>query len=134
MCQHRHEMAPGEKVLREDFESFRAAWHRRWREERRADEEGAARALAIARRLASVLYERYGATRVILLGSLARGEFRSGSDIDLAAEGIASSEFFRAGAELERAAEGLRVDLVPIESATPAFVAVLEREGLELDG
>jgi predicted nucleotidyltransferase len=33
---------------------------------------------------------------VVLVGSLARGEFRVGSDIDLAAEGIPVGSLFRA--------------------------------------
>jgi predicted nucleotidyltransferase len=35
---------------------------------------------------------------VILTGSLARGDFRQGSDIDLAADGIPPELFFQAGA------------------------------------
>lgn len=70
--------------------------------------------------------------RVVLTGSLARGEFRVGSDIDLAAEGIPDDRFFRAGADLEAAAGGLHVDLVPIESADSVYLADLDREGIVL--
>jgi predicted nucleotidyltransferase len=69
---------------------------------------------------------------VVLVGSLARGEFQVGSDIDLAAEGIPDDRFFRAGADLEAAAQGFHVDLVPIESAGPDFLADLAREGVVL--
>ena len=69
---------------------------------------------------------------MVLVGSLARGEFSVGSDIDLAAEGIPDDAFFKAGADLEAAAEGLHVDLVPIESANAAFLADLARDGIVL--
>ena len=85
----------------------------------------------IAARLLA-LRDRYGARRVVLAGSLARGDFRVGSDIDLAAEGIPDDQFFRAGADLEASAGGLRVDLVPLESANPDYLADLAREGIVL--
>ena len=74
--------------------------------------------------------ESYGATQVILVGSLCRGEFGDGSDIDLAVSGVSPELFFRAGADLERAAAGVKVDLVPLESANSFFVDAATREGL----
>lgn len=115
-----------------EFESYVQAWRRRWEEERRADEAAAREARGVAEELARLLRERYGVRRVVLVGSLARGEFGVGSDIDLAAEGVPDDQFFRAGADLEAAAGGLHVDLVPIESANPAFLAHLDREGVVL--
>lgn len=115
-----------------EFEPYLRGWRQRWREQRRADAEAAVRARRIAERLAVRLRDDFGARRVVLVGSLARGEFAVGSDIDLAAEGLADDRFFRAGADLEAAAEGLHVDLVPIESANPAFLADLAEEGIVL--
>jgi uncharacterized protein len=115
-----------------EFDSYLRGWRRRWEERRRADEAAARQALRIAGTLAGILRERYGARRVVLVGSLARGEFVAGSDIDLAAEGIPAERFFRAGADLEAAAGGLHVDLIPIESANAAFLADLSRDGIVL--
>lgn len=42
---------------------------------------------------------KHGAQRIILYGSLARGDFRADSDIDLCVEGLSPSKFFRAIAE-----------------------------------
>lgn len=86
----------------------------------------------MAERLAAILRDRYSVSRVILVGSLARGEFRLGSDIDLAVEGLAPGLFFRAGADLEAEARGFSVDLVPIESAQPPFLDAARREGVVL--
>ena len=115
-----------------ELDSYIAGWRERWREQQRTDARAARRARRIAERLARLLRDRYGARRVILVGSLARGEFGSGSDIDFAAEGIADEDFFRAGAEIEAAAGGLQVDLVPLESANPAFLAHVAAEGIVL--
>ncbi len=41
-----------------------------------------------------------GARKVLLFGSLARGEFRTDSDVDLAVEGLPSEVYFRAVGEL----------------------------------
>lgn len=115
-----------------EFEPYLRAWRERWRRQREADAEAAREARLTADRLAARLRDRYGARRVVLAGSLARGDFRVGSDIDLAAEGIPDDQFFRAGADLEASAGGLRVDLVPLESANPDYLADLAREGIVL--
>lgn len=117
-----------------EFEPYLRAWRERWKRQRQADEQAAREARRVAERLALLLRREYGARRVVLVGSLARGDFRSGSDIDLAAEGIPDARFFRAGADLEAAGGGIHVDLVPIESADPAFLTDLEREGIVLHG
>jgi hypothetical protein len=115
-----------------ELDSYLRGWRRRWEERQRTDEASARQALRIAEALARTLQQRYGARRVVLVGSLARGEFVAGSDIDLAAEGIPAESFFRAGADLEAAAGGLHVDLIPIESANAAFLADLQRDGIVL--
>lgn len=115
-----------------EFEPYLRAWRERWRRKREADEKAAREAREIADRLADHLRDVYGVSRVVLVGSLARGDFRVGSDIDLAAEGIPDDRFFRAGADLEAAAGGPHVDLVPLESADPAFLTDLDREGIVL--
>lgn len=115
-----------------EFDSYLRAWRERWRREAEGDAQAARDAMDLARRLARRLRERYGVRRVVLVGSLARGEFRRGSDIDLAAEGVPDALFFRAGADLDAEAGGIPVDLVPLESATAAFCERAFREGVVL--
>ena len=115
-----------------EFDGYIRAWRKRWERGRRADEAAARRAAATARRIARLLARRYGARRVVLCGSLARGEFREGSDIDLAVEGVPIGRFFEASAAAARVAGDVEVDVVPIESATPLYRKWLARDGVVL--
>ena len=115
-----------------EFDSYVRAWQERWRHERRADSAAARSACTIARRVARLLVRRYGARRVVLCGSLARGDFRRGSDIDLAVEGVPAERFFEASAAAARAAGEFDIDVVPIESATRRYREWLAGEGIVL--
>jgi len=112
--------------------SYLDAWRKRWAGEARADAEARARAQVAAKQIARLLREKYGARRIVLIGSLARGDFRVGSDIDLVVEGLDSKVFYKAGADAERTAAGHDVDLVPLESASPALLDQMAREGEEI--
>lgn len=50
------------------------------------------------RKIESILIH-YGAVKVILYGSLARGDYKVDSDIDICYEGISDESYFRAVAE-----------------------------------
>jgi predicted nucleotidyltransferase len=91
------------------------------------------RAMEISREAAHVLRNKYGATRVVLFGSLARTSLLAPtSDIDLYAEGVPGSRFFEAEAEIEKVAKGFRVDLVEPKECTPQLLKEIEDEGIDL--
>lgn len=105
------------------------------REERRAQARAARRqrGLEVALQAAVLLKERFGATRVVLFGSAARGcGFREESDLDLAAEGIPVKDFWRAWAALDTLDPTFEINLVAFEEATPSLLAAIEAEGIEL--
>jgi predicted nucleotidyltransferase len=114
-----------------DARPYIDAWRARWAAAAEADRTAERAAWDTARALAAILRDRFGATRVILIGSLAEGRFRTDSDLDLAVAGVADDRFFRAGAELEAAA-GRPVDLIPLESASAALLAEVGRAGIIL--
>jgi len=78
--------------------------------------------------VAELLFREFGVRKVVLFGSLTRGEARPESDIDLAVEGLPPAQTFRAMARAAEAA-GRHVDLVPVEGTRPEILAIIEREG-----
>ena len=91
------------------------------------------RAWIAARRAADVLRWRFGATRVVAFGSLARRDwFTPWSDIDLAAWDIPPDSFYRAVAAVAGLSPEFKVDLVAPEDCQPALRRVIEQEGVAL--
>jgi predicted nucleotidyltransferase len=86
-----------------------------------------------AKEAAAMLKERYGATRVILFGSLAHKEwFHERTDVDLAVEGLRDEVFYRAWGEADEMIPGRRMDIVGIASAKPSIREAIQRHGVEL--
>lgn len=89
--------------------------------------------LTTVRQVASQIKLRFGATRVILFGSLAHEAwFWPQSDVDLAVEGLDSTSYWEAWRLAEQIIHGRNVDMVEIESARPALKRAIERYGVEL--
>lgn len=110
-----------------------AAAHLRTRAEARAH-AGVQRALRLRAQLpaaAALLRQRYGASEVVLFGSLATESATERSDVDLATRGVAPDDYFAALADL-MAVFGSPVDLVRLESAPPSLVDRIDAEGMAL--
>jgi predicted nucleotidyltransferase len=89
------------------------------------------RAWEVAHQAARLLKREFGATRVVIFGSLIHPElFHIHSDIDLAARDI--QHYYRAVAHLLDLDPEINVDLIPIEDAKPAILGLIEKEGVEL--
>ncbi|MGM0575950.1 MAG: nucleotidyltransferase family protein [Myxococcota bacterium] len=112
---------------RQTLEDLRRREHAR----RRAGVARAARLSAPLETAAERLRSRYGALEVFVFGSLARGEVRAGSDVDLATRGLPAEHYFDALADLMRLFGG-PVDLVRLEEAPPSLVERVEAEGKAL--
>jgi predicted nucleotidyltransferase len=91
------------------------------------------RAWRVAQAAAELLREQFGATRVVVFGTLARREwFTPWSDIDMAAWGISPSAFYRAVAEVTGISSEFKLDLVAPDDCQPSLLQVIEQEGLAL--
>jgi predicted nucleotidyltransferase len=91
------------------------------------------RALMISRQIADLLRKKYGATRVVLFGSLAHNAwFTPRSDIDICAEGIPVDRFFQAESEIQDSSEGFKIDLVDPQECSPELLREIEQEGMDL--
>ena len=96
-------------------------------------QERLGKAWEVARRAAHLLRERFGATHVVVFGSLAHGAwFSPWSDIDLAAWGIPAGQFYRAVAAITGFSADFEVNLVDPEDCRPTVRQAIEREGISL--
>jgi predicted nucleotidyltransferase len=87
----------------------------------------------VARRAAKLLRRNFGASRVVVFGSLAhRAWFTPWSDIDLAAWGIPADRFYSAVAAVTGLSSDFKVDLVDPEDCRPSLRQTLDRERIEL--
>jgi len=106
-------------------------WRRRGANRRERADQAAAEARADLGRITDLLVRKFGAKRIILYGSLARGHFAPGSDIDLAVEGVSKRDYFAALGAVNGITERW-VDLKPIEQLGPRFRHRVLMEGMEI--
>lgn len=91
------------------------------------------RALLAARKAARLLKTEFGAKEVILFGSLARrAGFTRWSDIDLASRGIPSETYLKAMDTVLYLSPEFKIDLVELETCSPALLKSIEKEGKPL--
>jgi len=82
---------------------------------------------------ARLLRERFGATRVVVFGSLAHHNwFGPWSDIDLAAWGIPKHQFYRAVAAVTGISRDFQVNLVDAKGCRLPVEQSIEREGIDV--
>ncbi len=116
-----------------DLARYLATARAREAERQAALEAHRARALDVARQSALVLKTAFGARRVVLFGSLARGGKVSWrSDVDLAVWDVPADRHFVAVGRLQAIDPTVAVDVVRVEDAPPALRAVIDAEGVEL--
>jgi len=86
-----------------------------------------------AKDIAKQLVQDHGARRVILFGSVAKGQpLRPDSDIDLAVEGMPSEAYYRLAGDLQTET-GRPVDLVRLENVRSGLKRIIFLEGVILE-
>ncbi len=86
-----------------------------------------------ARAASHILKDRFGASRVVLFGSLSRSSgFTERSDIDLAAWGIPPEKFYRAVAEVTGFSQEFEINLTDVDTCPPNLLITVKKEGTEL--
>jgi predicted nucleotidyltransferase len=91
------------------------------------------RARQVAHDAVRLLREEFGASKVLLFGSLVhRSWFTPWSDIDLAAWGIPPERFFSAVAAVTSISKEFGIDLIDPETCRPNLLEIIEREGIEI--
>jgi predicted nucleotidyltransferase len=85
------------------------------------------------REAADMLKTRFAVKRVILFGSLAHESwFISGSDVDLATEGLRIEYYWEAWRSVEEIIRDRQVDFIGIEDAGESLKRAIDRTGVEL--
>jgi predicted nucleotidyltransferase len=106
-----------------------AALRGRERAEQTAARAWRARVLSRLPAVARMLHVDFGCPRVMLFGSVARGEAAPGSDVDLLVDGLSAADLIEATVRAERLLGDVNADLVPRASARPEVLARAEQEG-----
>ena len=119
------------KLTSEEIAMYRAAAKRKWQESQPERLRRQQRAWELAQSAAVLLKEEFKATRVIVFGSLVRNNcFTLWSDVDIAAWGISPNDTLRAMEAVRDLDEMIEVNLVDVETCTPALLANIDREGV----
>lgn len=85
------------------------------------------------RETAKRIKSELGATRVILIGSLAHGAWwDEHSDIDLVVEGLKGDHYWKAWAIAEETIQKHHIEVIDIDSATPRFKQNIESKGINV--
>jgi predicted nucleotidyltransferase len=113
--------------------AFGATMRRRATADARRLDQRRDAAWTVARQAADVLRERYGATRVLVFGSLADGaHFSAHSDVDLAALGLAPSDHYAALGRLLSLSPDFEFDLVDLETCPVGLRSAILAGGIPL--
>ncbi|MDH7579129.1 MAG: nucleotidyltransferase domain-containing protein [Bacillota bacterium] len=87
----------------------------------------------VAKRAAQILYQKYGAARVAVFGSLTDpARYTKWSDIDLAVWGIPDDLFYKAVAGVISMNPDFRIDVVDPEDCSDSLRKAIEKEGVTL--
>ena len=100
---------------------------------RKVDEALLQRAWQTAHRVATMLYEDFGATQVAVFGSLAGQEwFSKGSDIDMAVWGLPSDTYLDALWETRNFSPEFKIDLINFHSTKGRFRKRIQNQAISV--
>lgn len=89
--------------------------------------------LAIARKCAKILKNKYKVRKIYLIGSLVGGHFHAESDIDLVVEGLNPELYIKALTELyDLLPIGVELNLIPFEDAFISLKEKTIKEGMPI--
>ena len=121
------EMSPSE--LAKCRENLKRQW-----ENRRVDEALLRRAWKTAHRIATVLYQDYGAEKVAVFGSLAEREwFTKASDIDIAVWGLSYNRCLDALWKTEGLSAEFKIDIIDFETSNGLFRERILNQAIPID-
>ena len=120
-------------LTKDPLAAYRSTSHRRVVQRRLQLERNKQLAWSAARRAAQLLRDQFGATRVVVFGSLVYEDcFTIWSDVDIAAWGIAPEQTFRAIGEVHDLTNEIECNLIDVASCRSAILQTIEQKGIDL--
>ncbi|MCS6949259.1 MAG: nucleotidyltransferase domain-containing protein [bacterium] len=117
----------------EEWRPYIETLRARDRAERERLQQRYQRAWELARQAAELLRRDFGATRVVVFGSLLRPSlFGEHSDVDIAAWGICPQDTLRAMNAVADIDREIEVNLVDVNTCKPSILQVIQSEGIDL--
>jgi uncharacterized protein len=126
-------MKTAAQLTEKEIDSYRKSFRKRKQVESLELKQRKERAWSLARNAASLLKKQFGATRIVIFGSLAKDHyFTKWSDVDLAVWGLRPEDTFRAIGAVYDLDEDIRLNLVDINIARDSLRATIEKEGVDV--
>jgi predicted nucleotidyltransferase len=120
-------------VTPEEISAYRATARQRLDREQQQTALRRQQAWELARRAAALLKEHFGATRVVVFGSLVyEGGFTRWSDVDIAAWELRLEDTFRAMGAVRALSRDIEINLVDVQTGHPELVETIQKEGVDL--
>ena len=117
----------------EQMAEYVATARRRYLEEQTALQQRVQRAWSLAHEAATLLRNRFNATRIVVFGSLLHPNmFTAQSDVDIAAWGIRPEDTLRAIGAIYDLSTEIRINLVDVNTARPVVYETITHEGMDL--
>jgi uncharacterized protein len=127
------EVKTAAQLTEQEIDEYRESFHKRKQVESLELKQRKEQAWTLARNDASLLKSRFGASRVVIFGSLTKNElFTLWSDVDLAAWGLRPEDTLRAIGAVYDLDENIRVNLVDINIVNASFRTTIELDGIEI--
>ena len=124
---------PAREISPSELAECRENLKRQW-ENRQVDEELLQRAWEAAHRIATVLYQDYGASKVAVFGSLAdRENFTRDSDIDIVVWGVSYNKCLDALWDTEGLSSEFKIDLINFKTLDKLFRVRVLNQAILID-
>lgn len=117
-------------MMDKTFAAYLPHIRQQWLDERDSWTTHRQAAWADAQKIADCLRTQFGATQVLVFGSLVdTGLFDGRSDIDVAVRGIPASQFFQAVTQIMSMSQTFSIDLVDLDTCPETLRQIIVREG-----
>ena len=120
-------------LTREQINRYRITAQKKHEQEKAYTEIRRKQAWQAAKQAAQILKKQFGATRVVVFGSLIQeAGFTRWSDVDIAAWGISPKDTFQAIGTISELDTDVPVNLVDVNTARSSLLNTITQNGIEL--